>query len=57
MILVILAVLLRALLAPVLLILTVVLSFLATLGLCALIFKYLFGFPDSSARSSLKRKH
>jgi putative drug exporter of the RND superfamily len=44
-ILVILAVLLRALLAPVLLILTVVLSFLATLGLCALIFKYLFGFP------------
>ena len=44
-ILVILAVLLRALLAPILLILTVVLSFLATLGLCALIFKYLFGFP------------
>jgi RND superfamily putative drug exporter len=44
-ILLILAVLLRALLAPILLILTVVLSFLATLGLCALIFKYLFGFP------------
>ncbi|MFF4810668.1 MMPL family transporter [Micromonospora chersina] len=42
---VILAVLLRALLAPVLLIATVVLSFLATLGLCALIFKYLLGFP------------
>jgi RND superfamily putative drug exporter len=44
-ILVILAVLLRSLLAPVLLILTVVLSFLATLGLCALLFKYVFGFP------------
>ena len=46
----ILALLLRALLAPMLLILTVVLSFLATLGLCALIFKYVFGFPgvDSS---------
>ncbi|MEU9829302.1 MMPL family transporter [Micromonospora chersina] len=42
---VVLAVLLRALLAPVLLIATVVLSFLATLGLCALIFKYLLGFP------------
>ncbi|MEW2328523.1 MMPL family transporter [Micromonospora chersina] len=42
---VILAVLLRALLAPVLLIATVVLSFLATLGLCALIFRYLLGFP------------
>ncbi|MEE6263506.1 MMPL family transporter [Plantactinospora sonchi] len=47
---VVLALLLRSLLAPVLLILTVVLSFLATLGLCALLFRYVFGFPgvDSS---------
>ncbi|MEV4493985.1 MMPL family transporter [Micromonospora coxensis] len=46
---VILALLLRALVAPVLLIATVVLSFLATLGLCALIFRYLFGFPGVDA--------
>ncbi|MFJ6199343.1 MMPL family transporter [Micromonospora sp. NPDC092111] len=46
---VILALLLRALVAPVLLIATVVLSFLATLGLCALIFKYLLGFPGVDA--------
>ncbi|MEV0429927.1 MMPL family transporter [Micromonospora sp. NPDC050495] len=42
---VILALLLRALVAPLLLIATVVLSFLATLGLCALIFRYLLDFP------------
>ncbi len=42
---VVLALLLRSLLAPVLLIATVVLSFAATLGLCALLFKYVFGFP------------
>ncbi|MFG1678098.1 MMPL family transporter [Micromonospora sp. NPDC049282] len=42
---VILALLLRALVAPVLLIATVVLSFLATLGLCALLFEYVFDFP------------
>lgn len=42
---VILALLLRALVAPILLIATVVLSFLATLGLCALIFRYALGFP------------
>ncbi|WP_435233313.1 MMPL family transporter [Micromonospora aurantiaca (nom. illeg.)] len=42
---VILALLLRALVAPVLLIATVVLSFLATLGLCALLFRYVFDFP------------
>ncbi len=42
---VILALLLRALVAPVLLIATVVLSFLATLGLCALLFTYVFDFP------------
>ncbi|MGI5214475.1 MMPL family transporter [Plantactinospora sp. CA-290183] len=46
---VILALLLRALLAPILLILTVVLSFLATLGLCALLFRYVFGFPGVDA--------
>jgi putative drug exporter of the RND superfamily len=42
---VILALLLRSLLAPILLIATVVLSFLATLGLCALIFRHVLGFP------------
>jgi RND superfamily putative drug exporter len=45
----ILALLLRSLLAPVLLIATVVLSFAATLGLCALIFRYIFGFPGVDA--------
>ncbi|MEV0153918.1 MMPL family transporter [Micromonospora sp. NPDC050686] len=42
---IILALLLRALVAPALLIATVVLSFLATLGLCALVFRYLLDFP------------
>jgi RND superfamily putative drug exporter len=42
---VILALLLRALVTPILLIATVVLSFLATLGLCALIFTYVLDFP------------
>lgn len=42
---VILALLLRALVAPILLIATVVLSFVATLGICALIFKYVLDFP------------
>jgi RND superfamily putative drug exporter len=46
---VILALLLRSLLAPVLLIATVVLSFAATLGICALLFKYVFGFPGVDA--------
>ncbi|GAB7044826.1 MULTISPECIES: MMPL family transporter [Catenuloplanes] len=46
---VILALLLRSLLAPVLLIATVVLSFGSTLGICALIFRYLFGFPGIDA--------
>ncbi|MBW4702646.1 MMPL family transporter [Micromonospora sp. RL09-050-HVF-A] len=46
---VILALLLRALVAPVLLIATVVLSFLATLGLCAVIFRYLLDFPGVDA--------
>ncbi|MBA2416711.1 MAG: MMPL family transporter [Geodermatophilaceae bacterium] len=44
---VILALLLRALVAPVLLIATVVLSFLATLGVSALVFEGIFGFPGS----------
>ncbi|MCX9193877.1 hypothetical protein C3Y87_21360 [Carbonactinospora thermoautotrophica] len=49
-ILLVLALLLRAVLAPLLLIATVVLSFAAALGLCALLFRHLFGFPgeDSS---------
>jgi putative drug exporter of the RND superfamily len=46
---VILALLLRSLLAPVLLIATVVLSFGSTLGICALIFRYVFGFPGIDA--------
>ncbi|MDP9791636.1 RND superfamily putative drug exporter [Catenuloplanes nepalensis] len=46
---VILALLLRSLLAPVLLIATVVLSFGSTLGICALIFRYAFGFPGIDA--------
>jgi RND superfamily putative drug exporter len=48
-ILVILILLLRSLLAPLLLVATVVLSFLATLGLCALIFKYLADFAAVDA--------
>ncbi len=43
----VLAVLLRALVAPMLLIATVVLSFAATLGVSALVFNYLFHFPGS----------
>ncbi len=43
----ILALLLRALVAPFMLILTVLLSFGATLGLSALAFKYIFDFPGS----------
>lgn len=46
---VILALLLRALIAPILLIATVLLSFVATLGLCALLFTYLFDFPGVDA--------
>jgi RND superfamily putative drug exporter len=46
---VILALLLRSLLAPVLLVLTVVLSFAATLGLCAVLFTDGFGFPGVDA--------
>ena len=43
----ILAVLLRALVAPVLLIATVVLSFPAALGVGAIVFDVVFGFPGS----------
>lgn len=43
----VLALLLRALLAPVLLIATVVLSFVATLGVSALVFNQLLGFPGA----------
>ena len=49
MIAVILALLLRTLVAPLLLIATVVLSFAATLGLCALLFTYVFGFAGADA--------
>ena len=45
----VLMVLLRALFSPVLLILTVVLSFAASLGLSALIFHYIFGFKGTDA--------
>ncbi len=43
----VLVLLLRAVVAPLLLIATVVLSFAATLGVAALAFEYLFGFPGS----------
>lgn len=46
---VILAVLLRAIVAPLVLIATVVLSFAATLGACALLFEYVFDFPGAEA--------
>ncbi|WP_051712462.1 MMPL family transporter [Spirillospora albida] len=43
----ILVLLLRALVAPLLMMATVVLSFLASLGACALIFKHVFGFEGT----------
>lgn len=46
---VVLAVLLRALIAPLILIATVVLSFAATLGVSALVFNHVFGFPGADA--------
>jgi RND superfamily putative drug exporter len=46
-ILVVLMLLLRSIVAPLLLIATVVLSFLATLGTCALVFNHVFGFPGA----------
>jgi RND superfamily putative drug exporter len=44
---VVLALLLRAVVAPLLLVATVVLSFLATLGVCALVFDHVFGFAGA----------
>jgi len=44
---VVLALLLRALVAPLLLIATVVLSFAATMGVSALVFNHVFGFPGA----------
>lgn len=49
MIFIILAILLRSLLAPLLLIGTVVLSFAATMGISALVFNNVFGFPGADA--------
>jgi RND superfamily putative drug exporter len=43
----VLAVLLRAIVAPLLLVATVVLSFFATLGVCALVFDHVFGFAGA----------
>jgi len=43
----VLAVLLRAIVAPLLLVATVVLSFLATLGVCAIVFDKVFGFAGA----------
>lgn len=45
----ILIILLRSLVAPLLLISTVVLSFFATLGACAIAFNYIFDFPGADA--------
>ena len=47
----ILAVLLRALVAPLVLLATVVLSFGAALGISALVFKHVFGFAGRTRRS------
>jgi len=46
-ILIVLAILLRALVAPILLIATVVLSFTATLGVCAFVFNHVFHFKNA----------
>jgi RND superfamily putative drug exporter len=46
---VILALLLRALVAPILLMLTVVLSFAASLGVCGLVFTHVFGFEGADS--------
>lgn len=48
-ILIILMLLLRSILAPVLLILTVVVSFATTLGISAIVFNNIFGFPGADA--------
>ncbi len=46
---IILIILLRSLVAPMLLIATVILSFFATLGACAIAFNYIFDFPGADA--------
>ena len=46
---IILIILLRSLVAPLLLIATVILSFFATLGACAIAFNYIFDFPGADA--------
>lgn len=46
---IVLAVLLRSLLAPLLLIVTVVLSFAATMGVSAIVFNHIFHFPGADA--------
>jgi RND superfamily putative drug exporter len=46
---VILIALLRSVIAPLLLILTVVISYIATLGVSALVFNHVFGFPGADA--------
>ena len=48
---IILIILLRSLVAPLLLIGTVILSFFATLGACAIAFNHIFNFPGADARS------
>ena len=50
-ILIVLGLLLRALVAPLLLILTVVLSFAAALGVSAVVFNHLFGFANADPAS------
>lgn len=49
MIFVVLAILLRSLIAPLVLIMTVVLSFAATMGISALVFNHIFHFPGADA--------
>lgn len=49
MILLVLCLLLRSLVAPLLLVATVVLSFAATLGVCALVFRYVFDFAGADS--------
>ncbi|CAN5221906.1 MMPL family transporter [soil metagenome] len=48
-ILVVLCLLLRSLVAPLLLVATVVLSFTATLGVCAVVFRHVFGFAGADS--------
>ncbi len=46
---VVLGLLLRSIVAPLLLVVTVLLSFFATLGVCGLVFRYLFGFAGADS--------